>query len=707
MKISILLPFKENFTVKNAGAVSLFVNDLNKISKYRNSTLIYGNTNYNDVLSKNYINLKFNKSLLQSTNKKYIEEFIIHENIRNSDIVEIHNRPSYIKYIKENYFNKIILYFHNDPLTMSGSKTKNERIYLLKNIDKILFNSIWSKNRFFIDFKKYEIPLDKIDICFQSASSVKIDFKKKENIISFVGKLNHAKGYDLFGKAILKILNKHKNWKAKVFGDEPREKIIFKHRNFLNYGFISNNDILDQLKKVSISVICSRWQEPFGRASLEAASRGSAVIISNNGGLPETSSSAIILKELNVKNIFNEVNKLIKNKKLLLKKQKDNYKKFTYTHKYVSNFIDKIRSNLILNKFVYNFNINRKKPLKILHITNFNERFSGRLHHNTSSRINNGFIRLGHDVLSISDRDIIHNNKNILDLSGKKKLQTHILDSLQNFDADCIVLGHADSVSNETLFEIKDKYNHIKIAQWFLDPIDKNGPDYKKNTNRIFNKEQFIDTSFLTSHPSLLIRKLKNSFFIPNPADESFETLSIYKDNHDYDLFFALSHGVHRGELRKGKIDKREIFIKKLVKLNPNINFDLYGINNIQPIWGSELLKKISKCSMALNLSRGTPVKYYSSDRIAQIMGNGMLTFIDTRTFLNDFISHDQAIFYKNIDDLSYKINKYKKDYKNRNRIAKNGKKFYLKKMNSYLVADFILSKTFDYKSKNKFIWNR
>ena len=32
---------------------------------------------------------------------------------------------------------------------MSGSKTKNERIYLLKNIDKILFNSIWSKNRFF------------------------------------------------------------------------------------------------------------------------------------------------------------------------------------------------------------------------------------------------------------------------------------------------------------------------------------------------------------------------------------------------------------------------------------------------------------------------------------------------------------------------------------------------------------------------------
>ena len=46
-----------------------------------------------------------------------------------------------------------------------------------------------------------------------------------------------------------------------------------------------------------------------------------------------------------------------------------------------------------------------------MHITNFNERFDGRLHYNTGRRLNNGFIRNGHNVLSISDRDIIHNNK--------------------------------------------------------------------------------------------------------------------------------------------------------------------------------------------------------------------------------------------------------------------------------------------------------
>ena len=33
-------------------------------------------------------------------------------------------------------------------------------------------------------------------------------------------------------------------------------------------------------------------------------------------------------------------------------------------------------------------------------------------------RLNNGFIRNGHNVLSISDRDILHNNKSIKDLKG-------------------------------------------------------------------------------------------------------------------------------------------------------------------------------------------------------------------------------------------------------------------------------------------------
>jgi hypothetical protein len=53
-----------------------------------------------------------------------------------------------------------------------------------------------------------------------------------------------------------------------------------------------------------------------------------------------------------------------------------------------------------------------------------------------------------------------------------------------------------------------------------------------------------------------------------------------------------------------------------------------------------------------------------------------------------------QKLFYQvinNINDLSYKINKYKKIQVERKKIAKNGQNFYLKYINSTLVADFIL----------------
>ena len=60
--------------------------------------------------------------------------------------------------------------------------------------------------------------------------------------------------------------------------------------------------------------------------------------------------------------------------------------------------------------------------MRILHVTNFNERLDGRLFFNTGRRINNGFIRLGHSVLGFSDRDIQKYYKSISDIKGKKTL---------------------------------------------------------------------------------------------------------------------------------------------------------------------------------------------------------------------------------------------------------------------------------------------
>ncbi len=701
MNISILLPFKENYSKEIAGAVSLFVKDTIKVSSYKNSTTVFGSTSYKKILDKNYINLKPKKKFLQSTNKEYVKSFLKHPIVEDTEILEIHNRPNYIKQIKENYNKKIFLYFHNDPLSMNGSRTEDERSYLIKNVDKLIFNSKWSRDRFFLKSSFKDLMINKSVICYQSASKVNVNVKSKKKIITFIGKLNSAKGFDIFGKTIIKILDKYKDWKAYVIGDEPREKMHFEHNNLINLGFKNNDFILNFLKKVSISVVCSRWDEPFGRTSLEAASRGSAVIISDRGGLPETTKSAIILKKLDEDTLFKQISKLLDNKKYLIKKQKENYKNFFLTHKYVSSLLDNIRDKFVLKKI----NIKQKKILKIMHITNFNYRFDGRLHYNTGRRLNNGFVRLGHNVLTVSDRDILHNKKSLNDFAGSKSLQNSIINNYNNFKPDLIILGHADNVSKETLNTFKK--DKVLIAQWFLDPVSKFGPDYLNNKRRVLDKNDLLDATFLTTDPGALDFKVKNSFYMPNPCDKSFETLSNYNKYCDNDLFFAMSHGVHRGGLKKGKIDDREVFINKLIKKNKLITFDIYGMFNSQPIWAENFLKKVSNSSMGLNLSRGKPIKYYSSDRLAQLMGNGLLTFINERTYLNDFFTDKEAIFYKNIDDLSYKLNKFKKDKNQRRLIAKNGKTKYFKYFNSTIIADYIINQTLDIKKTKKPLWEK
>ena len=698
MKISILLPYKENYSPEYAGAVSIFVNSTNKISKYNKNISVFGYTNFKKKLSKNYKNISLSKKILKSQSKEYVEKFFEIQQKIKPNIIEIHNRPNYVQKLLELNID-LVLYFHNDPITMNGSKSTYERLDLLSNCSKIIFNSEWSKKQFLKDLKTFYHKSKKLIVIHQSTNKVNINLKKKDKIITFVGKLNTAKGYDIFGKTIIKILDKYPKWKSLVIGDEPREKHIFNHKNLKVLGFQTHEKVLDIFTKSSIAVACSRWEDPFGRTSLEAASRGCAVIISNRGGLPETITNGIILRNLNANNLFDSVEKLIKDKNKLKDLQEQSIKNFFLTDEYISDKIDNYR-NEIHNKF--NFNLkktNFKKKLKILHITNFNERHNGRLFYNTGKRINNGFIRLNHSVLEFSDRDIVSYYRSINDLNGSKRLNKKLLEVISNYVPDIIILGHADLIKRETLEFIKKNYPNIKMIQWFLDRMDS---DWINNKKRFLDKIDLMDASFCTTEPnSLKLNEKYKVFYLPNPVDQSFETLENYNNKFfNNDVFFAMSHGVHRGVLKKGKYDQRENFINKLVKITPNVRFDLYGMNNNQPIWADDYLLAISQSKIGLNLSQGKPAKYYSSDRFSQLIGNGLLVLIDEKTKIGNFFNKNEIIQYKNLSDLSEKIIKYSNDSKLRNKIAKKGRAKYFKYFNSTIIAEYMINKTFNIKKK-------
>ena len=699
LKIATILPYKENYTFSKAQAAAIWVKDFFHYSIHKNNNYIYGNTDTNDFLTKNYINIKINslKSKFTSSTIEYCKNFIDRTKNINYDIIEIHNRPLVFTQIKNEIDSKFILYFHNDPLSMSGSKSVKERIILINSIDKIIFVSKWVQTRFFqgIDNKL----INKTEIVYPSIHKLKNRSKKKK-IIIFVGKLNHSKGYDIYRDAIIKILNEFKEWKAYSIGDERRDRPYIDHDRHYELGFLKHNKVLSYLNSSEIAVVPSRWEEPFGRTALESSSRANATIISNRGGLPETTDHCITLSKLNYRELYKQIKILILKPKLRKKIQADGFKNVKHT------IIDNcLKIDQIREEITQNFNLNfLKNKLRILNIYNAGQKLNHRLYNiSLGKKFTNGFTRCGHDVLEISDRDYIRKNKlNFLNNKGAS-FDNFMLETFKNYNPDFIFFGHTKNIPTDLLENFRLLNKNLIISQWNEDPVMKNLEYSKNNIENIRKYSDYVDHNFLTTDPSVLLKQkimIKNPHFFFVPVDKNIECFDVYNLNTSKDLFYAMSHGVNRATLKKGKTDNRINFLNRLIENISGVNYDFYGFENREPIWGNNFYKELIKSKMGLNLSRGKPVKYYSSNRIASLMGNGLLTYVDHGTQLSDIFNSNEMITYKDIGDLAEKIIFYNQKNSIRKKIAKNGQKKYFKLFNEVKTANYIIDQSFGKNTK-------
>ena len=694
LKIATILPYKENYSKKKAAAASLWVADFFKHSYFKKNNFIFGSTDQTDYLSKNYVNIEIQNfySKFSSTTNIYCNALIKKINNKNYDLVEIHNRPLVFNILKKKINSKFIIYFHNDPLSMKGSKTVKERLELLNSVEKIIFVSEWVQKRFFLDLDQRLIS--KTDVIYPSINKER-KFSKKEKKIVFVGKLNPSKGYDLYRDAITKILDNFPNWKAYSIGDENRNKPIIKHINHKELGYLSHKNVLKVLSKTEIAVVPSRWEEPFGRTALEASSRGCATIISNRGGLPETSDHCLILDKLNEKNLYDKIKFLINNKQQRLIYQLNGFKNVKHITKENSKLIDEVRKSLFIN---YRVNLSKNK-IKIINIYNLGQKLNHRLYNiSVGKKFTNGFIRNGHDVIEISDRDYIKQNRNFSLTSTNKKFQNYLIETFKNYNPDLIFFGHTNNIDLSTLAEFKEINKKIIISQWNEDPMMKSLPDSKSNIEKISFYKEVVDHNFITTDPNILIHQnidLKNVHFFFIPVDKNIERFDVFKLKPRKDIFYAMSHGVNRATLKEGKIDTRIHFLDKLISKLKGVNYDFYGFKNKEPIWGDNFNNALTNSKMGLNLSRGLPTKHYSSNRIASLMGNGLLTFIDVKTKFDDIFTKDEIVFYSSIDELADKIIFYKNNNFIRKKIAKKGKTKYFKLFNESKIAKYLIDKSF------------
>ena len=694
-KIAIILPFKEYFNDTNSGAASIFVKE--SLAKVKiNDYIIYGSSINKKKISKKYKKIFYRSYDLGKffTNYNYINSFI--KRFENTGInkFEIHNRPEYAIKIKKKFKNsKILIYFHNDPDSLKGSETLEKKKYLDSNF-RLVFLSKWIKKKFYKDF----IIENKNNPVLYPGGKINKKNYKKENIIFYCGKLNKSKGYDVFLEATkMLIQNKnYKSWKIISAGFEKRRDIPY-FNHVKEMGQVSNEKVYNIYSKAKISVAPSKWDEPLGRLPIESLSQLCIPITSNKGGLTETNTLGIVLKNNTPLELYKKLIYLCSDEKKIKKFQKNINNKFKLTDIFFQSKIKKIRGDFFNNKVQIN---------KVLYISNFNYKSKDRLFYSFANKIKLGLKQKRIKTDFISDRDFMRSNKSLIDINGIKKFNQLILNYIKKNNYNLIILGHTEKISLKTFEIIKTINPNIKIIKMYIDSLSKEFFDF----NKTFYDFDYLDKIFATSSNKIIEDRYRYKFhFIPYPVNKRIDYLKSYEARaKKYDVFFAISHGQNRGILKKGRVDEREKNLKKLKVFldKKNISSLFIGLNNIQPKWGKQLYEIFKQSKICLNISRGKYKDLYSSDRISSLSGNGCFVLNEKINQYNKLFNNNQIASFSNYNDLKKKILYYLKDDKMRVKNSKANYVYWHKHYNTDKVINYIFDIINEEKSLKKYAWS-
>lgn len=327
------------------------------------------------------------------------------------------------------------------------------------------------------------------------------------------------------------------------------------------------------------------------------------------------------------------------------------------------------------------------KTLRVLHIANRAEKHWAKRYYSFPYKMNNGLVRNGHCVYWFSDRDIakylafIPSRKFGVGICNKK-----LLEVCKNFRPEVVVFGHAEIIKNEVFEEIKGRYGSI-IVQYDIDLL------HADNKKKLADGNGIVDFNFLTTGGSVLgelANKGTRYAYIPNPVDRSIDCLENHKkENLPVDVFFAgqTSHMVDASDLRTQ--------ISSLPRDLPQIRVGLYN-----GVWGQDYLRLLAKARTGLSISvglkgagegDGSHHHHYSSDRISQYLGNGLLTFVEKRFHLSEVYGPNILVEVESYEELKSRLDFFVRHDNLRKKQAEASWCLAHEQFNERLVAQYLL----------------
>jgi hypothetical protein len=330
-----------------------------------------------------------------------------------------------------------------------------------------------------------------------------------------------------------------------------------------------------------------------------------------------------------------------------------------------------------------------KHPLRIVHAAQFHFNKCGARYFSSDIKFHQGLVRLGHLVYPYSINDVarMHSPFNSKPW-GRRGANRDLVKTCANVKPDLLMLGHAQSISLDTLLACRQAAPGMKIALWYIDPLWE-----RKDTEHLYARRSAIDAIFVTTAGPLLADIAAPgcpTAFIPNPVDPSIETgrnFELPATEFEYDFIFF---GSIRNEPERAR------YIQTLHdRLRDRLRLGLFGCLGHPFIFGDERDYVIAHSRMALSLNRRNDVLLYSSDRMAQLMGNGLLTFTADSAGFQDLFTPDEVAYFSGPDDLVEKILHYTRDDSAWRETARRGHEKIHRSCSCDVIAKYMIDMVF------------
>jgi glycosyltransferase involved in cell wall biosynthesis len=311
-----ILIYTQCFAPKLGGIESVMTNIATQSSKLEHNVSVLADGSKSNSLSfdnqqnfeiKRFDQIKFFRNKIKSS---FANDLLKNKNF---DLIFFDSWKSLEHFNNITQIKKVCLIHGNEILNL---KKKERIIKSLKKVDKILFNSNFTKKLFYKQLPELnDLPSTVIFPAFIENINY-IDDKKKYDLCT-IARLEYRKGHHLVLGALTK-LKKEKNLilTYAILGDGPElsklKDLVVKNNLLHQVDFINNTNSSNVYKQSKIHVMPTITTpdsiEGFGISNVEAASYGLPSIVSSSGGTPESiDQNGYIVNENDIDELSNKI----------------------------------------------------------------------------------------------------------------------------------------------------------------------------------------------------------------------------------------------------------------------------------------------------------------------------------------------------------------------------------------------------------------